>query len=115
DRTLGELRQLLEEKKLWDSTTILISSDHGLRPDVWQGRQGWNEELQELTASGQSPLVPFIVKFAGSTTNQNYDRPFSAVVTADLVLDILAGHVTNAGESARWLDEHAAITGKSVR
>jgi hypothetical protein len=115
DRTLGELRGLLKEKGLWDSTTILISSDHGLRPDVWQGRLGWNDELQELTASGQSPLVPFIVKFAGSTSNQNYDRPFSAVVTGDLVLEILAGHVSNAAETALWLDEHAAITGKSVR
>jgi hypothetical protein len=123
DRTLGELRRLLEQKGIWDSTTILLSSDHGLRPDVWRGHLGWNEELQELTASGQSPLVPFIVKFAstgtsselGGSTGVTYDRPFSAVATADLVLAILAGRVSNATEAALWLNEHAAITGKSVR
>jgi hypothetical protein len=90
---------------------------------VWRGHLGWNEELQELTASGQSPLVPFIVKFAstgtsselGGSTGVTYDRPFSAVATADLVLAILAGRVSNATEAALWLNEHAAITGKSVR
>jgi hypothetical protein len=115
DRTLGELRQLLEQKGMWDSTTILISSDHGLRPDMWRGRLGWTEELQELTASGQSPLVPFIIKFAGDSKALTYERPFSAVVTGDLALAILAGHVLNSADAATWLNEHAAITGKSVR
>ncbi len=118
DRTVGELRRLLEEKGMWDSTTILVSSDHGLRPEMWSGRLGWNDELQELTASGQSPIVPFILKLAGSNQAMTYQRPFSAVITGDLILAILAGQVTNPTEAARWLDEHtdhAAIAEKSVR
>jgi len=115
DRTVGELRRSLEEKGLWDSTTILISSDHGLRPDVWRGRQGWTDELQDLTITGQSPLVPFIVKFAGSEQNVTYDRPFSAVVTGDFVLATLAGRITSAAEAASWIEQRSEMTAKSVR
>ncbi|MBZ5603960.1 MAG: sulfatase-like hydrolase/transferase [Acidobacteriia bacterium] len=115
DRTLGELRRDMEQKGVWDSTTVLVSSDHGLRPDVWKGRQGWTEELQELTASGQSPQVPFIVKFAGNHQPVNYDRPFSAVVTADFALAILSGKISNPAEGASWLDGRTELTAKSVR
>jgi hypothetical protein len=115
DRTLGELRKMLEEKGLWDSTTILLSSDHGLRPDVWKGRMGWTEELQDLTATGQTPRVPFIVKFAGSRQAMAYDRQFSAVVTADFLLAILRGEVGDAKDAAAWLDHHTENRAESVR
>ena len=115
DRTLGELRRLLEQKGLWDSTTILVSSDHGLRPDIWRGRMGWTDELEELTITGQSPRVPFIVKFAETNQSANYDRPFSAVITGDFVLAVLAGEISNASEAASWLSQRDAIAGKSVR
>ena len=36
DRILGELRQAMEQAGTWDSTTILISSDHWWRTDYWQ-------------------------------------------------------------------------------
>jgi hypothetical protein len=106
DRTVGELRRCLEEKGLWDSTTILISSDHGLRPDVWRGHQGWTKELEELTAAGQSPIVPFIVKFAGKKEPVTYDHPFSAVYTGDFLLNVLSGKITGGPDAAAWLDKH---------
>lgn len=115
DRTFGELRRFLEQKGMWDSSTILISSDHGLRPDVWQGRLGWTDELEKLTAGGQSPIVPFIVKFAGANQPADYHRPFSAVVTGDFLLAVLDGSIANSADAAVWLDQHAAIPGKSVR
>jgi hypothetical protein len=110
DRTLGEIRRLLDEKGLSNSTTILLSSDHGVRPDVWKGRLGWTAEMEELTASGQSPRVPFIVKFAGTDQGVMYEKPFSAVVTSGLVLSILRGEVNNPTEAAQWVDSQQAHT-----
>jgi len=52
DRTVGELRRKLEETGLWDSTSILITSDHGLRRELWHGHMNWTPEFDRLLASG---------------------------------------------------------------
>lgn len=106
DRTVGEMRKTLESAGLWDSTSLLITSDHGLRPDLWRGRMGWTEELERLTAGGQSQTVPFIVKLAGENRGVVYDRGFSGVVSSELVLAILRGDVTTPQSAGAWLDKH---------
>jgi hypothetical protein len=106
DRTVGEMRRALEHAGLWDSTSILITSDHGLRPDLWRGRMGWTDELDRLTAGGQSQTVPFIVKLAGQNHGAAYDRGFSSVVSSALVLAMLSGEVSTAEDVSAWLDVH---------
>ncbi len=114
DRTVGELRSKLEKAGLWDSTSILITSDHGLRPDLWRGHYNWTPETERLAGNTQSEIVPFIVKLDGQDRGMIYEKPFSAVVTGDLCLAILGGHVSTAAEVSVWLDEHAALSGKSA-
>jgi hypothetical protein len=104
DRTVGEMRKAIEQAGLWDSTSILITSDHGLRPDLWRGRMGWTPELEQLTGGRQSESVPFIVKLAGENLGATYERAFSSVVSSDLVLAMLRGDVTTAQSAAAWLD-----------
>ncbi len=120
DRTVGELRRALEQAGLWKSTAVLITSDHGLRPDLWRGRQGWTPELEQLTAGGQSPLVPFILKLPEQDRGWVYDQPFSNVVSGDLLLAILAGRVRKPEDAAEWLDQRtqdkrAALPGRIMR
>jgi hypothetical protein len=104
DRTVGEMRRALERAGQWDSTSVLIISDHGLRPDLWRGRMGWTPEFERLTAGGQSETVPFILKLAGQSHGVVYDRPFSSVVSSELVLAILCGDVSTPQGAASWLD-----------
>jgi Sulfatase len=106
DRTVGEMRRALERSGLWDSTSLLITSDHGLRPELWRGRMGWTEELERLTAGGQSQTVPFIVKLAGQDHGLLYDRGFSSVLSSALVLAMLSGEVATPHDAAAWLDVH---------
>lgn len=108
DRTVGEMRQAIEQAGLWDSTTILITSDHGLRPDLWRGRMGWTPELEQLTGGRQSESVPFIVKLAGRDRGATYERAFSSVLSSDLVLAMLHGDVTTPQSASAWLDAHSA-------
>ncbi len=120
DRTVGEVRRTLEQAGLWEGTSILITSDHGLRPALWRGRYNWTPELDRLTAGGPSETVPFIVKLAGQNHPVVYDQPFSNFVTGDLSLAILGGQVSTPAETAAWLDQHrlgshAALPRKSVR
>ena len=108
DRTIGEMRKTLEKAGLWDSTSLLITSDHGLRPELWRGRMGWTEELERLTAGVQSQTVPFIVKFAGENHGATYDRSFSGVVSSELVLAMLRGDVSSPQSGVAWLDASSA-------
>ncbi|HML17016.1 MAG TPA: alkaline phosphatase family protein [Bryobacteraceae bacterium] len=114
DRTVGEVRAVLEKSELWDSTSLIITSDHGFRPDMWRDRLGWTPRLQQLTAAGQSPLVPVIVKLAGKDRGAVYDSPISNVVCGDLALAILSGDVSTPSDAISWLDR-AANPEKSVR
>jgi hypothetical protein len=109
DRTWGEMRSALEQAGLWDSTSIVITADHGLRPDVWRGHIGWTEELERLTGGRQSERVPLIVKIAGESRGDAYDRPFSNVVSGDLSLAILSGEIRSVDDVARWLDGRALV------
>jgi hypothetical protein len=109
DRTVGELRRALESAGLWDSTSILITSDHGLRPDLWRDRMGWTPELERLTAGGQSQTVPFIVKLGGQNHGMVYDPAFSSVLSSELVLAMLSGEVSTPQGAAAWLDSRQGV------
>src|SRR5262249_1845057 len=109
DRTVGEVRRLLEQAGLWDSTSLLITSDHGLRPQQWRGRYNWTPELERLTANGPSDTVPFILKLAGQRQGIVYDNSFSNVLAGDLCLAVLDGEVSTPEEASAWLTAHSAV------
>jgi arylsulfatase A-like enzyme len=110
DRTVGELRTKLEAAGLWDRTSLLITADHGFRPDLWRGNYGWTETMDKLFSTGASPLVPFIVKLAGKQEHAVFDRPFSNIVSGDLSLAVLGGRVSTAEQAIVWLEQSATET-----
>lgn len=107
DRTVGEIRKILVQSGLWDSTSLVITSDHGLRPNLWAGRLGWTPELDRLTGGKQSELVPVIVKLAGQERGATYDRQFSNVVCGDLSLAIVSGQLHSVEDVTAWLNQRA--------
>jgi len=114
DRTVGELRRMLEQAGLWDQTALLITADHGLRPQNWIGRLGWTRELDRLTEDQLPLYVPFILKLAGPAQPAVVHQGFSNIVSADLVLAILDGDVSTAPEAAAWLGRRAAQLGSAA-
>jgi hypothetical protein len=118
DRTLGELRAELQTTGLWDQTSLLITADHGFRPDMWRGRYGWTQNMERISAKGPSQLVPFILKLAGQKDHVVVDRAFSNIVSSDLARAVLGGQITAASQAADWLERRAgnAVTslGKST-
>jgi hypothetical protein len=103
DRTVGELRASLEQAGLWDSTSILISSDHGLRYHLWHDRLNWTDDMDRLLEQGSSPTVPFLLHIAGSQQSAVYSQEFSAVVSSELVLAVLSGEIKTPAEASSWL------------
>jgi hypothetical protein len=114
DRVLEELRQEMEKADLWESTTVLISSDHRLRADrVWQHHFIWQAPFTKVDPvvfnSIKDERIPFVLKLAGERTGLSYEPPFNTVLSHDLILAILSGEISKEADVAKWLDQHRSI------
>ncbi|MGH9491857.1 MAG: sulfatase-like hydrolase/transferase, partial [Terriglobales bacterium] len=95
DITLGALRQAMEQTGVWDSTTVIVTSDHALR---------WYAMLDETV----DPRVPFLVKMAGQKQGIVYQPPLRSLIAHDLTLAVLRGELSQPEQATRWLDQHVA-------
>jgi len=109
DRTLGEIRRSMEEKGVWDTTVVLVTSDHWWRTDYWKVHPGWTEEDQANSEATLDRRIPFILKMAGGKDGISYEPPFNTVLTHDLLLAVLRGEVSDTKGAAAWLDRNRSI------
>jgi len=61
DRTLGVLRDAIEQAGLWDRTALLVSADHGWRTSLWRGTPEWTAD-EEVASRQDTSGVPFLLK-----------------------------------------------------
>lgn len=108
DRTIGELRQRLEQEGLWDQTTVLLSSDHPSRPMPWDCAPVFFHETEAETAEfakdRSERYVPFLLKLAGHTDPVEYDGHFNTVLSKDLIEAILRGEVQTPAQAAEFIE-----------
>jgi len=109
DRTLGELRKTMEAARVWYSTTIVLSSDHWWRADLWQDKAFWSAENASVATPLIDHRVPFLIKLAGQREASTYSAPFNTVLTHDLILDVLKGKISTSSQVHSWLDAHRTI------
>ncbi len=110
DRTLGGIRQALEAKGLWDSTTVLVTSDHWWRTTYWKDHSTWTAVDEATLEDTLDRRVPFILKMAGTKEpGISYESPFNTVLTHDLLLSVLRGEVTDTKSAAAWLERNRSI------
>ncbi len=93
DRVLGEIRSAMERSGQWNSSMVVVTSDHSLRP-------------QMMPHTNPTPLVPYMVKMPGQTTGTTFDQPFNALITRDLIGAAIHGEVIS-GSLPEWLRQHA--------
>ncbi|NLY75100.1 MAG: sulfatase-like hydrolase/transferase [Firmicutes bacterium] len=93
DETLKQLWDVMASKGLWDSTTVILSSDHWLRKQ---------KKYFNVTDS----RIPFLVKTAGQKEAFVYQPHFNTVITQALILAILENKVTTPEDVIDWLDKH---------
>ncbi len=110
DRTLAEMRQALEGAGLWESTTVLVTADHGWAFEYWRGRPMWTDEEARL-AHGEYHRVPFMLRLAGQAEGFPYQPAFNTILTHDLLLAVLRGEVTTPQGAAEWIDQHGPMDG----
>jgi hypothetical protein len=103
DRTLGELRAAMEAAKLWDTSIVVVTSDHWWRA-IHRGDWGLLPEEEFVFAGGLDRRIPFIVKFAGQREPLFYGKPFNTILFHDWVLEVFAGRLSTPEEFQAWLD-----------
>jgi len=94
DKTLGSLRHEMEMAGVWDTTTVVLSSDHPFR------------HHDKLDGKPTSRTVPYFIKAAGQTQPLQYNAAFSALLTSKLILAFLSGELARAEQVPAWLDVH---------
>jgi hypothetical protein len=110
DRTIGELRRAMEDAGIWDQTTVVISADHWWRTEMWRRGPFWTREDEAASGGKMDHRIPFVLKLAGQQEQLTYTAGFNTLVTHDLILALMRGEVTSAGDAAVWLDHHRSIT-----
>jgi len=99
DRTLGRLVNALRESGSWDSTALLISSDHSYRSArALDGK--WD------------PRVPFILRIPHSEENTVVEFAFSTLVSSRLVTDLLAGRIRTQQATLALLRTYSGQPGR---
>ena len=93
DRTVGQLRQRMERSGSWDSTTVILTSDHWWRESrEFDGRQDWR--------------VPLLIKMPGQSVGTIYTPKFNTVILHDLILDLLLRKVVTSRDVIGWLSKN---------
>jgi len=103
DRTVGEIRHALEKAGLWESTTLMITSDHALRPHMWRNGYNWNAAFDQLIGPGASRTVPFILKLAWQHEGAVYEPSVSNLTVTQLSMAALSGEVVTPRQAVAWL------------
>jgi hypothetical protein len=93
DRSLAEIRQIMEEQETWDTTNIIISADHG--NPFYDGKV--------------DKRVPFIVKLAHQKEPLTYEPAFNTVITQELILEILRGNISSPDELVGFLRQNGKM------
>lgn len=106
DQTLGELRCFLEDAGIWEKTTVIITSDHWWRSDLWSSKLLWTEEDEMATSlvSEKNHRVPFLIKMAGQKESLYYDPEFNTIVVHDIIIALLNNKFSSPEEVADWLN-----------
>lgn len=113
DRTLGMLRQSLEQAGLWDRTAVLVSADHGWRPALWRGTPEWTAG-EEAASHSDTYGVPFLLKLPSQKAGFVYQKRFNTIITRRVITDTLSGALTNPGQLPDNIDRDSN-SGQTLR
>lgn len=111
DKVLGNIRKAMEKAGVWDSSTVLISSDHWWRLDEKYNLENytWSKEELKIMAKGIDRHIPFILKLKNQKTGSIYKNTFNTVLANELLLDLMQDKIKNSDEVFQWIDKRKTI------
>lgn len=108
DKTIADIKDILIDANLWDSSTLILTSDHWFRPNDWITFPEIitiSEKDKKMAKKRTKPLVPLLIKMPYQKQKISYNKAFNAIALHNLVIDIFDNKVSNEIELKNWLDD----------
>ena len=116
DDAVGMAVAELKRNGRWDDSIVVITSDHGLRREIWQDRPGWTKEEDHLIGiRGKRDYVPVIVHLPRQRQNIVFDQALSAMVLHELILEWSQGRLIQPEALSSWLAARAKREHSEIR
>jgi Sulfatase len=105
DVYLAHVREILEQKSQWDSSTVIVMGDHSWRTtQIWSDSMTWTDEDQSASHGGEfDPRPAYMVKLPNQQTSVRIDQSFSAVSTRALLDGMMGGQLQTPAELQGWV------------
>uniref|UniRef100_A0A372IM10 Sulfatase N-terminal domain-containing protein n=1 Tax=Paracidobacterium acidisoli TaxID=2303751 RepID=A0A372IM10_9BACT len=105
DRTLAELRQIIDQTHSAQQTTLVISSDHSWRIPLWRHQIGWTNEDETVARSrgfvfDMRPVL--IVRFPGEITPTPVNRALPLLDMHNMLEQIISGQIASPEQLKQW-------------
>lgn len=107
DKYLAHVRQLLEQRGEWNSSTIVIMGDHSWRTSfIWSKMEGWTAEDKAASHGGQFDDRPaYLVKLPNQQQGARIDTSFKAIHTRALLDELLTGQLSTPDALNTWVKQ----------
>jgi len=108
DKTLGWLKETLTKKNLWDSSIIIVTSNHWLRTEKGFVDQYIEEETNEFKAcieKRKAPYVPMLIKMPNQNSKKEINKEINSLIIHDLVLDIMKKKIKTADDVLKKIND----------
>ena len=114
DKTLGNLLGVIEETAAAPRTTVIISSDHSWRVNMWRTDPSWTAEDERVSQGKFDPRPVLLVHFPGSEVTELRSEPVSELAVHGILESMLKGGIDSQGQLDAWLGEHERNGGLEV-
>ena len=105
DVTVAVIRSAMVAAGLWDATTVILTSDHPLRDEVWRTvKNQWTQEEELLTSRRKRKAIPFIMKLAGQREGVTIDSHFETVRIRGLLKAVRNGEISTDTDAVAWIN-----------
>ena len=104
DRTLQALLDAVQASKESNVTTVIVTSDHSWRVEMWRRYPHWLPEEAAAAPATFDARIPMLVDFPDQHEGLEIDKPFEALRSRSMISGILQGE-WESGEALRaWAD-----------
>jgi hypothetical protein len=100
DAILGDIRKTMEDTGEWNSSVVVVTSDHSWR------------KSEEYDAK-RDYRVPFIVKMPDSQS-VTFNNAFPTLLTEDFIVDLIGKKIKTTPEAVEWLRKNSPVFPKGT-
>jgi hypothetical protein len=114
DETLGRLRDEIARTAAAARTTVVISSDHSWRVDMWRLDPEWTPEEERASSGRFDPRPVLLIHFPREDRGETRTEPFPELGIHGILGAMLKGEIGSQGDLDRWLDGHEKASGQDL-